>query len=719
MATSPIDDPQEEAAEGGAMDDSELASLLSQHESRAVGYYTSDIADEQAKAIDYYYGRPFGDERPGRSSVVDRTVAVTIDNALAALLKPFVSAEDVVSFEPRGPEDEEIAEQATEYVNYCFQCDNPGFLILHNWFKDALLSKIGVVKYWWEDKTTQTIEHVQADDVGLIEARNHPDYAGEELGDGLHQVAMNRTIPGGNVKVVNIPPEEFLISPLSRSLDEAPYIAHRPSNMTRSDLMEMGFDPDVVESLSAFAQGRNEESRSQSRYQDEEWTSGSRDNPGNDPSRDIIAVLDEYVRVDYDGDGISELRRVIRCEEVILLNEVVEDHPFALLCPIPMPHKVYGLSLADQTMDLERIASVVWRQTLDNLYLSNNPRPIIPDGAVNDNTYDDILDDSPGAAIRVKTGGVLDWAVVPFAADKSYPMLGFIGEQVEARTGVRRGGNGLDRNSLSEGTQMTAMQAAQIEAKENERIEMIARIFAETGVTRLFKGLLGLVSKYQPKERMIRLRNKWVQVDPRGWPEMDVRISVGLGIGNRGEQIAQAESVLTTMGELQQTPFGYMLKPENVYNAVKRKFQAAGIKNVDDYIGDPSQSEPPPPQPNPDMAKVEQAGQIAQAQLQLDQQKAGAQLQHTQQESELRLQLAREESQAKIQFMREEAAAKLQMQREKNDQEAQLALRQQDAEAALAIRQMELQAAADERNAERQHEVAKMSTNRTGGDLDK
>ncbi len=706
-------DPQEETAEGGAMDDSELASLLAQHESRAVGYYTSEIADEQAKAIDYYYGRPFGDERAGRSSVVDRTVAVTIDNALAALLKPFVSAEDVVSFEPRGPEDEAIAEQATEYVNYCFQCDNPGFTILHNWFKDALLTKIGVVKFWWEDKTRQTVEQVPADDMGLLEARQNPEYAGEEqIGEGQYMVSLNKTVADGNVKIENVPPEEFLISPLSRSLDDAPYIGHRPSNMTRSDLIEMGMDAEIVESLSASASNKGEESRAQSRYQDEEWTSGNRDNPGNDPSRDIIGVMDEYVRVDFNGDGISELRRVVRVDDVILMNEEVDDHPFALLCPIPMPHKVYGLSLADQTMDLQRIASVVWRQTLDNLYLSNNPRPEIPDGAVNDNTYDDLMDDSPGAAIRVKSPGMLNWAVVPFAADKSYPMLGFIGEQVEARTGVRRGGNGLDRNSLNEGTQMTAMQAAQIEAKENERIEMIARIFAETGVTRLFKGLLALVTKFQPKERTIRLRNEWVDIDPRGWPEMDVRISVGLGVGNRMEQIGQADAVLETLGELAQSPFAYMVKPENVYNATKRKFQAAGIKNVDEYIGDPKQSEPPPPQPDPETMKVQAQAQSDQARLQLDQQKAGAEIQMTQAKNDAALQAQREKSALEAELARDKAAAELQLAREKMNMEFALAREKMVMEAEIARENARINAAVKVETA------PDLSSNRPGGKLD-
>ena len=706
-------EPQETPEDGGAMSDQELAALLAQHESRAVGYFSSEIADEQAKAIDYYYGRPFGDERDGRSQVVDRTVAVTVDNALAALLKPFVSADDVVSFEPRGPEDEETAEQATEYVNYVFQNDNPGFIILHNWFKDALLTKLGVVKYWWEDKSRTEAQESQVDAPGLLQARESEGYLGErDNGDGSYTVQHQVTIPDGKACIENVPPEEFLISPLSRSLKEAPYVAHRPANLTRSYLIEMGMDAEVVESLPAYAGGKNDEYRSQSRYQDEEWSNGSRLSTGNDKSQDLINLLDEYIHVDYDGDGVAELRRVLRVNDVILMNEPVDERPFALLCPVPMSHKVYGLSLADQTTDLQRIASVVWRQTLDNLYLSNNPRPVVQQMAERSDgtTLEDLQDDSPGALIR--TGNApLDFMEVPFSADKSFPMLSFIGEQVEARTGIRRGGNGLDRNSLNENREMTALQAAQIEARENERVEMIARIFAETGVTDLFRGLLNLVSKYQPKERVIRLRNKWVEIDPRGWPDMDVRINVGLGVGNKMDQIAQADAVLETMAQIQETPYAYLIDADKVYNALKRKFQAAGIKNVDDFLVDPTQSQPPPPQPDPEMAKVQIEGQKAAASHQLATQKAGADLQQSQAESAAKLQMMREEAALKLQLEREKAAAQIQLDRERMQAEMQLAQQQQDMEAQLA-----------ERNAQRQHDLAMktaISKNRPGGDLDK
>jgi hypothetical protein len=711
--------PLEVPAAGGAMDDSELANLLGEHENRAVGYYTSEIADEQAKAIDYYYGRPFGDEREGRSSVVDRTVAITIDSSLAALVKPFVSADEVVSFEPRGEEDVEQAEQATEYVNYVFQCDNQGFLILHDWFKDALLTKIGVVKAWWEDRTTETVEPVMVDALGLMQARESEDYQGEEdNGDGTFTVQMRKVVPDGRVKVENVPPEEFLISPFARSIDEAPYTAHRPSNYTRSMLIEMGMDAEVVADLPEYASGRNEESRSIARYRDEEWASTQRDFAGSDKAQDIVGVLDEYIRVDYDGDGIAELRRVIRVQDTILLNEPVAENPFSLLCPVPMPHKVYGLSLADQTMDLQRIASVVWRQTLDNLYLSNNPRPVIPDAAVNDSTLDDLEDPTPGAGIRVKVGGQLDFMTVPFAADKSFSMLQYIEAQSEARTGVSRQGRGFDRDALRKGDIMTATQAAMVEDKNNERTEMIARIFAETGVKRLFKMILRLLVENQPKERMIRLRNKWVPVDPRNWnADMDLSISVGLGVGNKTEQMAQADGILQKMATIGQTPFAYLIDANKVHAALKRAFNAAGVKNVNEYLNDPADDVDPETgqpreretPPSADVLKAQADGQAQQAKMQMEQQR-----------QEADMMLRQQEAAAKLELVREEATMKRQIEQERAQAEFSLAERKFEFEADLAMRKMQLEAdLAREKNAVNfAMTEASISTNRPGGALD-
>lgn len=709
-------DTVDEFAEGGAMSDDELAVLLSQHEAQAVGYYDDEISAEQATAIDYYYRRM--DDLPaaeGTSSVVDGTVAIVVDNALAAILKPFVSADDTVSFAPRGPEDEDQAKQATEYVNYVFNCDNAGFTILHHWFKDALLTKVGIVKTWWNDTTKTNEEPVIAEDeMQLAYLREDERYAGEQQNpDGTFTVILATEEKDGRVVVENVPAEEFRISPFARSIEEAAYVAHYPRNITRSDLVAMGFDPDIVDELPTFTTDGTEEGRRNARYHDEKFSDTGESMPHK--SQDIIGIRDEYVKIDFDGDGIAELRRIVRVDDTILLNEEVDDNPFSLICPVPMPHKVYGLSLADQTMDLQRISTVLWRQTLDNLYKSNNPRPVLPEGSerADGSTAESLMDFAPGSAI-FEGRSPIRFEAVPFVADKSFPMLEYVETQQEARTGIRRTGQGLNTNAIKKGP-ITDYQRATDEAGKNIRPEMIARIFAETGVKRLFKQILALVVKFQPKARVIRLRNEWVEIDPRGWsPDMDLVVSVGLGMGDRAEQLASSQAVLETMAEIGQTPFASLIDEQKVYNAVARHFTAAGVKNIDDFLNEPEDQDPnAPPQPeepSPEEMAAQAEMQMQAAKLQSEQAMQQAKMQGEQQLAELRLQIQAQENATKIELAQAQAAAQAELARDKAAFEAQLAEQKLLQELELAERRMQMQ--------ERMGD-SKLSQNRPGGDLDK
>ena len=685
------------------MPDSELLAILGQHEATAIGYQGADseITADQNLALNYYNGQM--DDVPaqeGCSSVKDGTVALVVDNALAATLKPFVSSDETVRFAPRGPDDTEAADQATEYVNYVFNQDNPGFLILHNWFKDAFLSKRGVVKAWWEDQTRTEMQEVPLQDEMQAEfVRSQPNYLGEA--DGVAMIGQE--VADGRVRIECIPPEEFRISPASRSDKNVPYIAHVPGDTTRSDLVEMGFDPEIIEELPASATSLDESMLRQSRYGDEDYSDSRTDSPHK--ANDRVALRDEYVRLDYNGDGIAELRRIMRVGDVILLNEEVDDHPFATLCPIPMPHKFYGHSLADRAIQEQKIGTVLWRQTLDNLYKSNNPRPVIGQGAhrPDGSTEDSLNDPAPGAAVLVNDANQFRFDAVPFTADKSFPMMELLDKKVEENTGISRAGQGLDTNALRKSGQMTATEMSMISEGKNARAEMMARIFAETGVSRLFLIILKLVCKHQPRERVIRLRDKWVEIDPRGWPEMDVTISVGLGIGDKGEQMAQAGTVLDTMQALGNTPYASLIDQTKVYNAVKRLFTTAGIKNTDEFLVEPQEGQEQQQQPDPEAMKVQAEMQMQQAKLQGEQQLAA-----------MKMEQSREEAMLKQQLAREEAEFEAQLAIEKMDREFALATRKMEFEADLANRQ----AAADAQR--RQSETdAKMSQNRPGGDLDK
>lgn len=701
----------DEAADEEVMPDDELLSILTSHEAQAIGYQPGsddEVSSQQQRAINYYY-RIMDDvpAQEGSSSVVDGTVQVVIDNALAAILKPFVSSDETVMFAPRQPEDVDFAEQATEYVNYIFNCDNPGFLILHDWFKDALLTKLGVVKAWWEaqprlDKVETPIE----DEMHAMFLRQRPDYLGEEGGIAYH----GQQVDDGRVKVEVIPPEEFRVSPFTRKVSEAIYAAHVPTNIIRSDLIEMGFEPEVVESIPADTAPASDNSIRLARYHDERVGDDRTDSPHS--SQDRIALRDEYVRLDYDGDGVAETRRIVRVGDTILLNEEVQRSPFATICPIPMPHKVFGLSLADLVTEDQKINTVLWRQMLDNLYKSNNPRPVLGEGGnmTDGSTAETLSDNAPGAVVLVRDLSQFRYDAVPYTADASLPMLEMVGNRIEEKTGISRTGQGLDTNALRKSGQMTATEMAMIAGGKNARVEMMARIFAETGVKELFKLILDLVTKHQPKERMIRLRNKWVPVDPRGWPEMDVEISVGLGIGEKSEQIAVADSILETQAAIAQSPFAQMVGPENVFNAFRKKLNAGGVKNIEDFVTPPDQLDPQQEKPDPEMEKVKADAMAQQAKLELQMQESQAKLQQQREEAMLKQQLAREEAQFEADLAIEKMNREFALAEQKMVMETQLAERRAELDAQSAYRD------ADRRDRETD---AKISANRSGGDLDK
>lgn len=688
---------------GEAMPDSELIAMLQAHEAQAVGYEPGgddEISAQQERALNYYYG--VMDDLPaedGCSSAVDSTVATMVDAALAAVLKPFVSSDETVRFSPRGPEDVEYAAQATEYVNYIFNCDNPGFQITHDWFKDALLTKLGTVKVWWEASTeivNRSEIALTGDELADAMLRMRPDYLGED--DGI--ATFGQIVNNGRVRVENVPPEEFRVSRLSRSVERAVYLAHVPTDIRRYDLVAMGFDPEIVETLPAFGE-TGASTLSDARYRDEGGDSSAMLSAHK--SQDRIALRDEYVRVDYDGDGRAEMRRIVRVDSIILLNEEVDDHPFASLCPIPMPHKVFGLSLGDIGIEAQRISTVLLRQALDNLYKSNNPRPVIGDGAWLDDgsTSDSLEDNTPGAAILLKDASQFRFDAVPFTAGNAFEMLAYMEQQAEQRSGVSQNGQGLDANALRKSGQMTATEMAMTQGAKNARVEMIARIFAETGVKRLFKLILNIVSKHQDQARIVRLRNKWVPMDPRGWPEFDVTVSVGLGVGEKSEQIMQADAILQTLAELGQTPFAGMIDKTRVYNAVKRKLNAAGVKDVDEYLIAPDEMPEQEEQPSPEQLK-----------LQAEQELQAAKMQAEQQVQELRLQMQQREAELKLDLEERKAEAEARLARLKAEAEMDLALRKMQFEQDMAEMRLRFEA-------ERADRDAVLTTNRPGGDLDK
>lgn len=642
--------------------DETLPSLIEGEIARSIGYSDGSLASARAQELDYYFGKPLGNEEEGSSQIVSTDVADTVEGILPIILNIFTSSDDAVRFDPNGPEDEDAAAQQTEVANYVFYRQNNGFLVLYEWFKDALIQKNGIVKYWWEEKNSTTTETYKgltegeyrglADDKSIIQAEEiehtqYPDPAALQAREmmrqkiltappemqpqlsmaleaqpipQLHDVSIRVTKDISQICIEAIPPEEFGISAQhnSVSIQQTPFCYHRTRKST-SQLREMGVPDEIIEKAgSAPAQDESQEAMARDRYLSDTWRS---QNGTNETDRDIW-VTEAFYRVDYDGDGISELRRIMLVGREVWLNDETDHINFAALTPVIMPHRWIGRSVAELVMDIQFTKSVLWRQMLNNLYLTNNPQKAVlaSAGGMVQANLDDLLTSRPGGILREYVPGAIRHIETPFVAGASFPMMEYIDAVKENRTGVTRYNQGTDSDSLNK----TARGIQMIQTAGAQRTNLIARIFAETGVKDLFRGIVYMLSKYSHKAMTLKLRNKWVDVDPREWKtQYNMTINVGLGTGNRDIQLQHLALVHQQQIELMKEGRGYMVSDDNIYNLYKKSSEAMGFKHPELFVTDPRNvpDEAKKKPPDPAIVKTQMDAQAEQAKLQFSSQK--------------------------------------------------------------------------------------------------
>ena len=615
----------------------ELRGIINQEINNSLGYMGGNLSSSRKKSLEYYMGEPLGTEIDGRSQVVSTDVADTVETILPNLLRIFTASDQVVKCEPVKSEDVPLAEQATNYINYIFNKDNNGFSILYTWFKDALIEKNGIVKVYWDDSMSieqETYENlndqeyqilINDDNVEIVSEEEFVDEKakeqldqikqlaeaqGQEIEDipepKLHNVVIKRTSRSGKVKIENIPPEEFLIQRTAKSIEDANFVAHRVMK-TRSELIEMGFDREIVDDLPTSNNILLNDERL-TRYAD---IDESPFNDAPDESTQEIELYECYVRVDMDGDGIAELRKVTVAGSggyTILENMVCDFIPFCSLTPIPMPHRFYGRSVSELVEDVQLVKSTVMRQLLDNMYLTNNNRVAIMDGMVN---LDDLLTSRPGGVVRTKQPP--SQVMLPMQnqtiSQQAFPLLEYLDTVRETRTGVTRYSQGLDADSLNK----TATGVNTLMNQSQMRMELIARVFAETGIKDLFRRIFELTVKYQNKERIVELNNKFVAVNPTEWKNRyNISITVGLGSGSKEQQIVMLNNILQKQlqaFQLQGNKEYPMVTLKNIYNSLSKIIEEAGLKNVENYFVNPDMGrdlvQPSPPAPPTPIEKIE------------------------------------------------------------------------------------------------------------------
>jgi hypothetical protein len=624
------------------MSEEELQGVISAEIYDAISFIDDDIGGNRALATGYYYGAPFGDEEDGRSQVVSMDVRDTVQGILPSLMRIFFGPERVVEFMPQGPEDIASADQATDYVDFIFKRDNPGFKILHSAFKDALVRKCGIVKYWWDESVEVSAESfsmldeqsmmmlVENPDVEISAVREYPVPGTEPMNEAqgimtpppmMYDVEIKRRIKSGKVKIEALPPEEFLIDRRAKSIDEAIFVGHRTMK-TVSELVAMGYDYDEM----VEASGNGNDFDNNQEYQARNpFAVISTSNKG-DPSSKSVLYIEGYLKVDFDGDGIAELRRIctIGTSNKVIRNEIVAERQFADFCPDPEPHTFFGMCPADVVMDIQRIKSNVQRGILDSLAQAIHPRTAIVEGQAN---MEDVLNTEVGAVIRMRAPGMVQPFVTPFVGQAAFPMLDYLDDIKQTRTGISKAAAGLDADALQSTTK--AAVSATVNAA-HQHIEMIARIFAETGMRKLFTGILKLVIENQDRARMIKLRNIFVPIDPRSWDaNMDVIVNVGVGDGTIEDRINILNQVAMRQEMLikETGPNNPVVSVQQYTNTLTKMLQLAGIKDSQNYFNqlpaDFQLPQPPEPKPTPE----EMLAQVQAQSIQADIQKKAAELQ--------------------------------------------------------------------------------------------
>jgi hypothetical protein len=589
--------------------------------------FIDQIDEDRADATDYYLGNSPTAQSSMQSEFVSTDVRDSVLFMLPSIMRTFFGTTKIVEFIPHGPEDINLAKQQTDYINYVIQQKNPGFKVLYDAFKDALIRKTGYVKAYWDDSiTASTHEYTNISpeayqaitldpNVEVIEEKiemqsmtiMNPE-TGEEMTQetpASYDVKIRRIKPKDQVVIEAVPTEEVLISRHARDLNSSPYVAHRMVK-TVSDLVAMGYDKEQMEQFAGSGSAVDEDSYDleQARNPYADFTGVDR---ADNNSKSVLYV-EHYVFYDLDGDGIDERIRVCTVGNGLNIVNATpwDDLPITLFCPDPEPHTSIGSCPADYLMPIQAAKSQIMRDTLDSLGHAIFPRMGIVEGQVN---IDDVLNTDIGQPIRMRAPGMVQPFSVPFVGKEAFPVLSYLDEAKENRTGVSKASAGLNAEAL-QSTTSAAVSATMSGAQG--RVELICRHFAD-GMKDLFKLVNSLVIKHQEGQDMMRLNNEFIPVDPRYWDaDKDMVVNVGISKNSDEEKFQVLTALSQKQEQIMQTlgPNNPLVNLQQYANTLTKMIEMAGFKDATTFIN--TTVPPMPPQPQ-EPAKPSPEEMLAQA----------------------------------------------------------------------------------------------------------
>lgn len=611
-----------------AAKESELASLVESAIKTSVGYYDSKLSKERKDVLDYYHGempKPF---HAGSSRYVSMDVYDAVESMKAVLLETFAAGNQIVRFAPQTAEDVALANVATDYCDYVVFRQNPGFDIFSTVITDGLLARVGIAKVYWDDKEEEVEEEfndLTDDELDMLYAMDDVSVDAElDETTGLWEGTIVREVNKGQVRIDPIPPEEFLITPQAKSIQEAQFVAHR-TRKTLAELIAEGYDKDLVMQI-----GGNDETELTmnpevlARF---EQVGADRLNLNGElqtQTREVV-VYECYVYLDMEGDGKVKLYKVTKAGAVVLDWEPVDRKPFVSFVPLPIPHSFYGSNYAYKVIPTQNARTTLVRGILDHTMITNNPRMMVVKGALT----------NPKELIENRLGGIVNVTrpdgLAPLPQTSLNPFvfqtIQLLDEDKEEATGVSRLSQGLNKDAVSK--QNSQAMVENLVSLSMQREKIIARNFAYQFLKELYLEVYRLVTAHERKEKILQFTGEFVRVLPSTWDERtDVTVEMKLGYGESDQEVGKFLAYHQMMS--QDPQMAPMYNMQNKYNVIRTILDKNGVKNTNDFITPPEQI--PPPQPDPmalkqmELQERQVAAQEAVAQAQAMKAEATAQM---------------------------------------------------------------------------------------------
>lgn len=734
------------------LSEEDLVRICIQEDTDASAYHDSELAKAQEDGLNRYFGKPYGKEKEGRSKVVSHDIQDDVNAIMPDLMRCFTSPEDLVSVEASNPDDDlpyqmgvnpdgsprlskksRVDVQAA-YGTHAFFKDNRGKENIHDFAFDGLVQRVGIMEVAWADAEPRPPKFIEG--VGpeqLLRYAEDPEYeileqSEEEGPEGpVFTLKVRQTPKMGRVHIEPCPPEEFAIHKLARNIETAKY-HRRKQTAFLADLIRQHPDKELELKDLKGSVGTDstllDDGRTQARHPDD-----SVDNMPNvtDEGRREVVLHKEFIRIDYDGDGIVELRYVKRVGKVLLETFAVDASDYVIWSPNRISHRAIGLSIADLLEDIQRIRTEITRSYLDSLSGTLAPRTYVNTQAMDQDGIDAVVDNEQSAVVPVKgdpRAAVLE-SIPPDISGPALNALEYFDQRKQEASGNTKHKQGLDPQALNK----TATGIDLLQAAAMTRIELIAG-WLGLALEDVFKRVFQLLAAHQDKPRQVKLFGEWCEIDPRTWSdEPTVAVNVGAAgvskhqrLGNLSLVAAKQEQILLNAG-----PSNPLVTLQHYRNTLAAMANAMGFRDASLFFGEVPEDYAPEPQPDPKVVEAQMKNQLETAKAQNDAQLAQQKMQFDQHAQAQKIASERELAAFKAQSEQQIAQIRIAMERE-------IALLRMDMERDLEERRLTAETEQAERDSRRNAEVGVIAAkekakaangksairkNRPGGDISK